>query len=135
MKKLRLDESPEFKAFWAIWQPISRHNDGRGLARDTFRKHVEAGAPAQDIVDGAQWFIRSMKQKDREFVPLSSTWINREAYLDMAEFERNYQRQTAERAERAANVVPMNGPKLGQTAFLRKWNAEQAEKKAAGSLL
>lgn len=85
-------EPEGFKEFWEqIWRPHARHTDGRGLARDTFTKHVRAGAEAQDIIDGARYFFRSMKDKDREFVPLSSTWLNRMSYEDLAIQERAYQ--------------------------------------------
>jgi hypothetical protein len=85
-------EPEGFKEFWEqIWRPHARHTDGRGLARDTFAKHVKAGAEAQDIIDGARYFFRSMKEKDREFVPLSSTWLNRMSYEDLAMQERAYQ--------------------------------------------
>lgn len=85
-------QEPEgFADFWSIWRPHARHTDGRGLARDAFTKHVRAGANPQDIIDGARHFFRTMKEKDREFVPLSSTWLNRCSYEDLAEVERAYQ--------------------------------------------
>jgi len=85
-------EEPEgFSEFWTIWRKYARHTDGRGLARDAFTKHVRSGADPQDIIDGVTHFFRTMKDKDREFVPLSATWINREAYTDLAALERSYQ--------------------------------------------
>lgn len=87
---MRKDETPEFIAFWNVWRPYARHTDGRGSARETFTKHVKAGADAQDIVDGARHFFRIMKEEDRKFVPLSSTWLNRGAYEDLAGQERAY---------------------------------------------
>jgi hypothetical protein len=90
--KHKSDETPEFKIFWEdIWRAHARHTDGRGLARDAFVKHIRNGADPQDIIDGARYFFRSMKDKDREFVPLSATWINRMSYEDLAALERAYQ--------------------------------------------
>lgn len=103
MTKIR--QEPEgFSDFWAIWRPRARHTDGRGLARETFAKHIKAGANWQDIVDGARCFFRTMKDKDREFVPLASTWLNRGAYEDLAEAERAHQ---ARYASLQTNVVPI----------------------------
>lgn len=104
-------QEPElFPEFWAIWRQHARHTDGRGLAREAFAKHVKAGADPQDIVDGAKYFFRTMKERDREFVPLSATWINRQAYEDMAEAERAIVQRIAERQQQSANVIPIQQP-------------------------
>lgn len=104
--KARISEPEGFQAFWDIWKPISRHTDGRGLARETFRRHVLNGADPQDIIDGTRWFVRSMKERDREYVPLSSTWLNREAYLDGCEQERSYQARLAEIEAKRTQPAP-----------------------------
>lgn len=105
MKPTR-QEPDGFATFWAIWRPYARHTDGRGDARNTFAKHIKNGADPQDIIDGARCFFRTMKDRDREYVPLASTWLNREAYTDLAEQERAHQERMAEvQARRAANVV------------------------------
>lgn len=105
MTKTRIE--PEgFADFWAIWRIHARHTDGRGLARDAYAKHLKAGAVPQDIIDGARYFFRTMKDKDRDYVPLSSTWLNRGAYEDMAEAERALQQRVIDRTQ-AANVVQM----------------------------
>ena len=88
---MKKDEPQGFADFWNIWRPHARHTDGRGLARDAFTKHIKAGACPLDIIDGARHFFRTMKEKDREFVPLSSTWLNRGSYEDLAALERAYQ--------------------------------------------
>jgi len=44
MSKVRIPEPEGFADFWKVWLPIARHTDGRGLARETFRKHVLNGA-------------------------------------------------------------------------------------------
>ena len=112
MKKriTKADETPEFVEFWeGVWRSHARHTDGRGLARESFFYHVEEkGADPRDIVDGAKCFIRTMREKDRDFIPLSSSWLNRCAYEDLAEQERSYQERVAAAQSRAANVVPLS---------------------------
>lgn len=105
------EESPEFKIFWCdVWRQHARHTDGRGLARDTFNKLVRNGADPQDIIDGAKWFFSTMKDKDREYVPLSSTWLNRECFIDMAEQYRAYEarRQARLASSQEQNVIRMS---------------------------
>lgn len=106
----KADETPEFTQFWEAWRPYARDTDGRGAARDAFLAHVNAGADPADIVDGARFFLRSIK--DKQFVPLVQTWLNRRAFEDMAEQERAYQRRVADRlTEKAANTsVVVNLP-------------------------
>lgn len=123
MKKVRIPEPEGFAEFWSIWLPHARHTDGRGLARETFRRHLLNGAMPDDIIDGARWFIRSMTDRDRQYVPLSSTWINREAYIDLCEKERAYQARLNERP--AENVFSIT-PQRGQTAFLREFERRKA---------
>ena len=123
MKKVRIPEPEGFAEFWSIWLPHARHTDGRGLARETFRRHLLNGAMPDDIIDGARWFIRSMTDRDRQYVPLSSTWLNREAYIDLCEKERAYQARLNERP--AENVVSIT-PQRGQTAFLREFERRKA---------
>lgn len=102
----KADETPEFREFWTLWQPKARHTDGRGLARDTFFSHVADGADPRDIVDGARWFLRGIK--DRQFIPLSATWLNRQAYEDLAEKEREFQARLDQSA--AGRVAPAPRP-------------------------
>ena len=125
MTKVRTPEPEMFADFWTIWQPVSRHTDGRGLARETFRKHVLNGVEPQDIVDGARWFVRSLSDRDRDFVPLSSTWLNREAFLDICDKERAYQARLAEMEQRKDNVVQISAQPVGQTKFLREYEARK----------
>lgn len=129
MSKIRTPEPTGFADFWAVWLPMARHTDGRGLARETFRRHVLNGAEPQDIIDGAKWFIRSMSDRDRQYVPLSSTWINREAYLDLCHKERAYQARLAG-MEQSANVVSMKPAPRPANHFLSRW--ERGDFKAAG---
>jgi hypothetical protein len=98
-------------------------NDGRGAARDEFFRHVEErGAEPQDIVDGAAWFIRAGGQG--EFKCHAQTWLNRCAYEDGAEKERQYQ---AKLADRAANVVPIKPVSTYKPKFLQQWEQKQQE--------
>lgn len=133
MRKADRQEPEGFSEFWQdVWRPHARHTDGRGLARDTFRKHILAGANPQDIIDGARYFFRSMKDKDREFVPLSSTWLNRQAYEDLAEKERAYQAKVeSANLRRSENVVQMR-PVLPDSHFSKRWEREQEAKRRAG---
>lgn len=121
----KADETPEFQAFWAIWQPHMHKNDGRGSARDEFFRHVEVrGADPQDIVDGAAWYIRSGGQGEKSTCH-AQTWLNRCAYEDGAEKERQYQ---ATLQERAANVVPMRAATSDyKPKFLREFERKQQE--------
>lgn len=109
---MKTREEPEgFPDFWAIWRPYARHTDGRGLAREAFAKHVKTGACPQDIIDGAKYFFRTMKDKDRDYVPLSATWLNRCSYEDSAESERALQQKLRERAIAQPNVIALEQPK------------------------
>jgi hypothetical protein len=116
----KADETPEFQAFWAIWQPNMHRNDGRGAARDEFFRHVEErGADPRDIVDGAAWFIRSGGQKD--FKCHAQTWLNRCAYEDGADKEREYQARIAARAENVVQMKPLSNYK---PKFLQDWERD-----------
>lgn len=125
----KADETPEFQAFWAIWQPHMHKNDGRGSARDEFFRHVyERGADPQDIVDGAAWFIRSGGQKevgyDGKLIKChAQTWLNRCAYEDGAEKERQFKARQADRT----NVVSMKPVTNYKPDFLRRYEQKQSE--------
>lgn len=123
------DETPEFVAFWENWRPSKRKNDGRGDARDCFLSHVRAGADPQDIVDGAKWYLRQLTSRDKEYIPLAATWLNRRDYEDGADQERAFQEQIKQR-----RMVPANDarPKLPPNHFSRQWEEMQETKKKAG---
>lgn len=125
MRKVPTPEPEGFAQFWEVWRPMARHTDGRGLAREAYRKHILNGALPEDIIDGARWFMRGVK--DKQFVPLSATWLNREPWPDLCEQERAYQARIAER-ENPENVVSI-APARGQTKFLRQF---YAQKQASG---
>ncbi len=102
----KADEIPEFVEFWSAWKRFARHTDGRGDARDTFLQHVKFGVDARDILDGARYFLRTMKDKDREYIPLAASWINKRAYEDLAELERAYQAKYGASQENVVQMQP-----------------------------
>ena len=101
MSKVRIVEPEGFADFWAAWMPYRRKNDGRGDARDCYRKHILMGAEPQDIIDGAKAYLRKLSPEERKFIPLAATWLNRESYADYVEEQREYERKVAERAAQA----------------------------------
>lgn len=119
MSKLRTPEPLLFADFWSIWQPHMRHTDGRGLAREAYRKHILNGAEPADIIDGARWFIRNLKERDREFIPLAATWLNRESYTDFAAKFRAYQ----ESLDASAKGLVSQKPTAPKPKFLQDWDA------------
>lgn len=102
-----MKREPEgFKEFWEqVWRPHMRHTDGRGLAREAFAKHIKNGADPQDIIDGAKCFFRTMKDRDRDYVPLSATWLNRGSFEDLAIQEREHQKRIAEAQARRVEQI------------------------------
>ena len=114
-----MKEPDGFPEFWAIWLPIKRRNDGRGLARATFAQHIKAGVDPQDIIDGARWYARNTPA-GYEYVPLASTWLNRGVYEDDGPRERAFQ----ERKPPVQNVVQIRAPK---PAFLVEFERKQNE--------
>ena len=101
----KADETDEFREFWDGWRKFARETDGRGDARDCFLKHIRQGADPHDIVDGARYFLRTLK--DKAFIPLAASWMNKRAYEDHAEAEREYQKRLQERSKPQQNVVQM----------------------------
>lgn len=125
MKKL-IEAAPEgFETFWAIWRPISRNTDGKGLARDAYRKQLLRGTPPEDMIDGASWFIRNLTEKTRDYVPLSATWLNRETFDGLCEKEREFQSRLS---QAQPNVVAMRAtPVLPANHFSLKWAQKKQE--------
>jgi hypothetical protein len=132
-------QEPEgFADFWCVWKPHARHTDGRGLAREKFAKLVKEGADPQDIIDGAKCFFRTMKEKDRDFVPLSATWLGRGAFEDLAETERAYQSRIAEMKQRSSerqieqseNVISISPARREELAELARVAAAKMRVKA-----
>lgn len=113
-------ENPLFEELWLLWRDHARKSDGRGKARPTYLKWLEAGADPADILDGARWHLRSMKPEERPYIQLLSVWLNSERWVDDCEKERAYQQRLQERPQ---NVVQIRAPQ-GQTAFLRQYKKE-----------
>jgi len=118
MSKLKVHEPEGFPEFWQCWRPHMRHTDGRGEARERYRKKLLEGAEPQDIIDGAKGFIQFMPEKDKAYIPLAASWLNKEAYLDWCDRWRAYQSRISEREN---NVVAMAPRPAGKTAFLREY--------------
>ena len=123
--KAREQEPEGFEEFWNCWRPHMRHTDGRGDARKAYRKHVLEGAEPADIIDGAKAFLRSLSERDKPYIPLAASWINKEAYADWAEKEREFQRRQEGRGQ---NVVSMP---VSRSKFGLEWDRRQEKKQAA----
>lgn len=127
MRKVRTVEPEGFAEFWATWQPYMRHTDGRGDARERYRREIlEHDAQPADMIDGAKAFIRnllSLPERERGFIPLAASWLHKQAYLDWCEKERAYQSRISEREN---NVVAMAPRPAGKTAFLESWEGRKA---------
>lgn len=115
----KADECPAFLRFWDAWRKHMNRNDGRGAARDEFVRHVERyGADADDIADGAMWFLHNGGNSG-DYKVHAQTWLNRRAYEDGAELWRAYQARQAARASQSDNVVQIKR-QLPDTHFLKR---------------
>ena len=100
-------------------------NDGRGDARDEFFRHVEEyEVAAQDIVDGAKWFVKSGGNAG-DYKLHAQTWLNRRAYEDGCELWRQHQQRITDRkAQESENVVDFDRRQsLPKTHFMRRQGA------------
>lgn len=104
--KVKQAEPEGFADFWTIWMPHRRHTDARADARSTYRKHLLMGAEPRDLIDGARGFFFFMKEKDKPYVPLASSWLNKEAYLDWADELRKWEADQAEKAAKRTATPP-----------------------------
>ena len=123
MSKVRQQEPEGFIDFWDIWRPIARHTDGRGLARDAFRKLLLCGVLPADMIDGARWYARNLSEREKPYVPLSTTWLNRETFADLCEKERTFQVSLAQPKE--STVVPIRAV-LPANHFLNQYKQGNA---------
>ncbi len=89
-----------FTTFWHIWRKHCRKTDGRGKARPAWQQMMDAGVDPQDIIDGANWYLRNLSERDAPYIPLAASWIRSERWADDCEQERAYQARLAERTER-----------------------------------
>jgi hypothetical protein len=97
-----------------------RKNDGRGDARACYAKQLRAGAEPQDIADGARWYLASLKERDKEYIPLCATWLNRGAYEDGAILWREFQARLEQSRQKAAES-PLDVSKLPKSKFLQQF--------------
>lgn len=107
--KLPQHDPDGFIEFWTLWRPHMRHTDGRGKAREPYRKQLLRGAEPTDIIDGAKAYLRhhkSLPTQKQEFIPLASSWLNAESYSDWCEQERDYQARLAETQDRRSAPPP-----------------------------
>lgn len=123
VKIVKTPEPEGFPEFWEIWRPHARKNDGRGEARKVFAQHVKAGADPRDMIDGARYYIRSLSERDREYIPLAATWLNRGAYEDLGPQERDMQVRLANVQAQAETT---RVARLPDNHFSRKWEAMKA---------
>jgi len=118
------EEPTGFSELWKLWLPYARKTDGRGKARPTYIKWLELGADPQDMIDGAQWFLRTLLDKDKPYINLLSVYLNSERWMDECEHEREFQKR---QSETQTNVVNINRPQPRS-----KWAMEyEARKQAA----
>lgn len=118
MGKVREFDPEGFSQFWALWLPVCRKTDGRGKCRETYRKWLLDGAEPADIIDGAAWYLRSLSEKDKPYIPLAASWLNSERWADDCERERDYQRRKAEldaqkdrqKAAQSSNIHVLHQP-------------------------
>lgn len=115
MSKTREVEPEGFEELWLLWRDHARKTDGRGKARPMYRNWLLAGAEPQDIIDGARWHLRTLKDEDKPFIQLLSVYINSEKWKDECEKERAFQERQS--APKPTNITPIRP--AGQTAFLQ----------------
>jgi len=116
--KAPLQEPEGFSTWWTFWRPHMRHTDGKSDARQAYIKALLRGALPDDLLAGAQGYIRFMAEKDKPYIQLSQTWLNKDRWEDWADKEREYQARIAARAE---NVVQMKPISNYRPKFLQEW--------------
>lgn len=123
-----MKQEPEgFAEFWDIWRPHMRHTDGRGDARERYRKELLKGAEPLDIIDGAKAFLRNwvtLPKEEQKYIPLAASWLNKEAYADWAEKERAFQARQQQPRE---NVVAIRPAELPDRHFSKQWARRQQQ--------
>lgn len=121
---MRQTHEPEgFADWWAFWRPHMRHTDGKSDARSAYTKALLRGALPDDLLTGAQGYIRFMPEKDKPYIQLSQTWLNKDRWEDWADKEREYQSRLADRT----NVVAMKPVTTYKPKFLQDYERKQQE--------
>lgn len=112
-----------FLELWLLWRDHARKSDGRGKARPTYAKWLQAGADPADIMDGARWHLRSMKPEEKPYIQLLSVYLNSERWADECEKERAFQARQEERT----NVVQIKAePVRKKSAWLEQYERQKA---------
>ena len=120
----QMHEPEGFAEWWAFWRPNMRHTDGKSDARTAYTKALLRGALPEDLMAGAQGYIRFMPEKDKPYIQLSQTWLNKDRWEDWADKEREYQSRLADRT----NVVSMKPV----TTYKSKWVQDYERKQQEG---
>lgn len=119
-----MSEPEGFPELWLLWRDHARKSDGRGKARPTYAKWLQAGADPADIMDGARWHLRSMKPEEKPYIQLLSVYLNSERWADECEKERAFQ---ARQHERPANIVQIKAePVRKKSAWLEQYERQKA---------
>jgi hypothetical protein len=118
---MKLAPEPDgFSNWWAFWRPHMRHTDGKSDARAAYTKALLRGAMPEDLMDGAQGYIRFMAEKDKPYIQLSQTWLNKDRWEDWIDKEREHQANLARLADRT-NIVSIKAAPLPANHFSRKY--------------
>lgn len=129
MTRQRATEPEGFSDFWNEWKPYQRKTDGRGKARPAYAQMIEAGHDPQDILDGTRWYLRNMSERDAPYIPLASSFLRSERWLDDCEREREFQARMQEKqAQASENVVSMPRTSLPANHFSRRWESGEFQK-------
>lgn len=134
MSKRASIDTPDFTEFWSVWREHMRKTDGRGKARHAYAQMIEMGHDPQDILDGTRWYLRNMSDRDAPYIPLASSFLRSERWLDDCEREREYQaRLQASQAQASENVVSMKQRAvLPKNHFSRRWENGEFQKEQKG---
>lgn len=117
---MRQVHEPEgFADWWTFWRPHMRHTDGKSDARTAYTKALLRGALPDDLLAGAQGYIRFMPEKDKPYIQLSQTWLNKDRWEDWADKEREYQSRLADRTN-VVSIKPVAAP-LPANHFSRRY--------------
>lgn len=122
--KIQQQEPEGFQEWWTFWRPHMRHTDSKTDARAAYIKALLRGALTDDLLAGAQGYIRFMPEKDKPYIQLAQTWLNKDIWENWADKEREYQARLAARAE---NVVQMKPITTYKSKFLQEWEQQKRE--------
>ncbi|XAI96572.1 hypothetical protein [Microcystis phage Mae-JY35] len=123
----KADETPEFVAFWEVWQKVRSDYEGRASARDAFFRHVWwKGADPQDIVDGARLWADKFRAGSLRMK--ADTWLERGAWEDDSERWRKHVREIE--AKKAAQTGQTPAPASNVHILHKQDNRPTEEERA-----